>query len=78
MYTYLVGSRTTGADGNISLVDLPGLGIFFTGLGVYYPDKEEIQRMGIVLDREVKPTIRGFREGRDEILEAAVNYILQD
>ena len=34
------------------------------------------QRIGIVPDLEVSPTIAGIREGRDEVLEAGVSYVL--
>lgn len=70
------GSQTAGADGNVSYIILPG-GIItcFSGIGVYYPDGRETQRIGIVPDIEVKPTIQGIREGRDEVLEKALEYI---
>jgi hypothetical protein len=75
----LIGSKTTGSDGNISVIALPGgFDVIFTGLGVYYPDGRETQRIGILPDIEVKPTIKGIREGRDEVLEKAVEFILQD
>lgn len=71
-----MGSTTAGADGNVSTIKLPGnLNAIFTGLGVYYPDKSETQQIGIVPDIEVKSTIQGIREGRDEVLEAAINYL---
>jgi C-terminal processing protease CtpA/Prc len=44
-------------------------------LGIYYPDGKETQRVGIVPDIEVKPTIQGVREGRDELMEKAVELI---
>jgi len=47
-----------------------------SGIGVFYPDKRPTQRIGIVPDREVKPTIAGIRAGRDELLEAAVREVL--
>lgn len=77
--TIVMGSKSTGADGNYSFIGLPAeTGLMFTGLGVYYPDGGETQRIGILPDREVKPTIKGIREGRDEVLEKAIEYILQD
>jgi C-terminal processing protease CtpA/Prc len=42
---------------------------------VYYPDGRETQRVGIVPDVVVTPTIKGIREGRDELLERAVQLI---
>jgi C-terminal processing protease CtpA/Prc len=73
----IVGSTTAGADGNVSGFALPGgLHTMISGLGVYYPDKSPTQRIGIVPDVEVKPTIAGIRAGRDEVLEEAVRQIL--
>jgi hypothetical protein len=47
-----------------------------SGLGVFYPDKRPTQRVGIVPDIEVKPTIAGILAGRDELLERALREIL--
>lgn len=71
-----IGSTTAGADGNVSQILLPG-GILtkISGIGVYYPDGKETQRIGIVQDIEVKPTIKGIKEGRDEVLEKAIEII---
>ncbi|MEM1328773.1 MAG: S41 family peptidase [Bacteroidota bacterium] len=74
-----IGSQTAGADGNVTYVKLPGnIETVFTGLGVFYPDGTETQRIGIVPDIELKPTIAGIRAGRDEILEYALNCDLID
>lgn len=72
----VLGSTTAGADGNVSPIYLPG-GIFtyISGIGVYYPDGGETQRIGIVPDIEVKPTLKGIKEGRDEVLERAVEIL---
>ena len=73
----VVGSTTAGADGNISPVPLPGgLQALISGIGVFYPDKRPTQRIGIVPDVEIKPTIAGIRAGRDEVLEEALRQIL--
>lgn len=73
----VVGSTTAGADGNISRIMLPGgLQTIISGIGVFYPDGTPTQRVGIVPDIESIPTIEGIRAGRDEVLEAALRYIL--
>lgn len=41
----------------------------------YYPDKSETQQIGILPDIEVKSTIQGIRQRRDEVLEAAIKYL---
>jgi len=74
---FVVGSTTAGADGNVSQVPLPsGLHTMISGIGVFYPDKKPTQRIGIVPDEEVKPTIAGIRDGRDEVLEATIRHVL--
>lgn len=71
-----LGSTTTGADGNVTYLTLPG-GIYtqFTGLGAYYPNGAETQRVGIKLDLPIKPTIQGYRNHVDEQLNKAVEYL---
>lgn len=74
----VIGSTTAGADGNVSSITLPGgVKTYISGIGIYYPDGRETQRVGIVPDIEVKPTIKGIKEGRDEVLEKAVQLIEQ-
>jgi C-terminal processing protease CtpA/Prc len=73
----VVGSQTAGADGNVSAIPLPGgLGTHISGIGVFYPDKQPTQRIGVHVDVYVEPTIVGIREGRDEVLEAGIKQIL--
>jgi carboxyl-terminal processing protease len=71
-----IGSQTAGADGNVSLIILPGnIKTYMTGIGVYYPDGRETQRIGIKPDIEIKPTIEGIRSKRDEVLEKAIEVL---
>ena len=75
--TTIIGSTTAGADGNVSSILLPGgLRTMISGIGVYYPNGQETQRVGIIPDLEVRPTVKGIRAGRDELLEKAVELIL--
>jgi C-terminal processing protease CtpA/Prc len=74
--TTIIGSQTAGADGNVSYFWLPGyIYTYFTGLGIYYPDGTPTQRIGIVPDIVIRPTIAGIQQGRDEVLERAVQFI---
>jgi C-terminal processing protease CtpA/Prc len=76
-HALVVGSTTAGADGNISQIVLPGgLRTVISGIGVFYPDRRPTQQVGIVPDLVVRPTIAGIRQGRDEVLEAAVSRAL--
>ncbi len=73
----VVGSTTAGADGNISPIPLPGgINSMISGIGVFYPDRTPTQRVGIVPDLEVQPSIAGIRDRRDEVLEVAVSHVL--
>ncbi|WP_291131893.1 S41 family peptidase [Flavobacterium sp. UBA7682] len=75
----VMGSTTAGADGNVSSIKLPGgIMTMISGIGVYYPDGKETQRIGIVPDIVVKPTIEGFNKGKDEVLEKALAFIRKD
>lgn len=72
----LMGSATAGADGPSSYFQLPGdVYAGFTGTGIYWKDGSETQRVGIRPDIEVLPTIEGFRQNRDELVEKAARYL---
>lgn len=72
----VIGSTTAGADGNVSNIYLPGgIRTMISGIGVYYPDGRGTQRVGIVPDVVVKPTIKGIRNSKDEVLERAIEII---
>jgi hypothetical protein len=47
-----------------------------SGIGVFYPDKTPTQRIGIVPNVKVAPTIVGIRAGRDEVLEEALRQVM--
>ena len=72
----VIGSQTSGADGGISSYEITiPFKTTFSGKGVYYPDGNETQRIGIIRDIEVKTTIAGIQQGKDEILERAIEFI---
>lgn len=72
----VIGSTTAGADGNVSEIILPGgLKTMISGIGIYYPDGKETQRVGIIPDIELRPTVKGIAEGRDELLDKAIGLI---
>jgi C-terminal processing protease CtpA/Prc len=73
----VVGSRTAGADGNVSSIELPGgIAMTFTGTSSVYYNNYQTQRNGIIPDIIVHPTLEGIRAGRDECLERAFAYAL--
>lgn len=71
----LVGGQTAGADGNVSDFYLPGdVKITITGIGVYFPDGEETQRVGILPDIYIVPPLNEIRKN-DYVLEKVINMI---
>jgi len=71
----VIGSQTGGADGaNYRFLIIKGFSSSFTCFGVFYPNKKETQRIGIVPDIKVKPTILGIQQGKDEVLERAILF----
>ena len=41
----------------------------------YYPDGWVVNRQGVKINHEIRPTLEGIRDGRDEMLEAALRLI---
>jgi C-terminal processing protease CtpA/Prc len=71
-----IGTPTVGSDGDITDLVLPGkLHVSFSGHDVRHGDGLQLQRVGVQPHVTVAPTIEGIREGRDEVLEAAVKYL---
>lgn len=76
--TVFIGGPTMGANGDVTNLSVPG-GIYirFTGQGVWHVDGRQLQRKGLQPAVEVYPTLAGIRDGRDEVLERAIEYIQQ-
>jgi len=71
-----VGSPTAGTDGDVTTMVLPGdLKLWFTGHDVRPADGRQLQRIGILPDVAVEPTIAGIRAGRDEVLERGIEVL---
>jgi C-terminal processing protease CtpA/Prc len=74
--TKFIGSGTTGANGDVTYFYAPGnIQIYFTGHDVRWPDGARLQRVGLIPDVPVQPTIQGVRDGRDEVLDRALDYL---
>lgn len=72
----VLGSTTTGSDGNVSRISLPGnIDTWISGIGIFYPDNSETQGKGVKIDYEISPTIYGFIAGKDELLEKAIEIL---
>lgn len=69
----VIGSQTAGADGDVTIVNLPSkVSMMFSSLGVYYPNGQGTQRVGVSIDKVVTPSIQGVINGKDELLEYAL------
>lgn len=75
--TLTIGSPTSGANGSIVWIPLPGQMTSFSGIGALYPDGTQPQTVGVRLDIEVLPTAEGLQAGRDEVLERALELARQ-
>jgi C-terminal processing protease CtpA/Prc len=74
--TKFIGSPTAGANGDVTSFCVPGgIWISFTGQAVRHADGRQLQRVGLKPDIEVRPTLKGIRAGKDEVLERAVDYL---
>ncbi len=74
--TLTVGSQTAGTDGNMTFVDLPGgIKTAFTGVGIYYPDGSETQKVGIKINKDVEQSLEDVIKGRDTQLETVFQML---
>jgi len=74
----VMGTNSIGANGNVTILPLPGaIAMIFTGLGVYTPDGGQTQRIGLSPDIYAPRTIIGIRDGQDELMDAAVQFLLE-
>ncbi len=72
----IIGEPTAGANGNVNVISLPGgFRITWTGMRVVKHDGSQHHTIGIRPTIPLRPTIRGIREGRDELLEKALETI---
>jgi C-terminal processing protease CtpA/Prc len=74
----IVGENSAGTNGNVTFFSLPGgYRIRFTGLRVLKHDGSQHHGVGIRPNVEVHRTIAGVADGRDEILERAIQVLQQ-
>lgn len=68
-----IGTNSAGADGNVSNIQLPfGLVLYFTGLGIEYPDGKVCQRYGIIPNIPVQQSVNLLQYGIDNVIQRAV------
>ena len=74
--TIFIGSPTAGANGDVTRFNIPGnMTLNFSGQGVWHVNEKPLQRVGLQPHVLVRPTIKGIRAGKDEVLEKAVEWI---
>ena len=75
----IVGSPTAGANGNVNRFALPGgFQVMFTGMRVVRHNGTPHHALGIQPTIPVEPTLKALREGRDLLLERALEAIRGD
>ena len=73
----VVGTNSMGTFGGSAVLPLPGgISIRFKSVGAYTPQGGQIHRVGLTPDIRVDRTIQGITDGRDEIMEAAIQFVL--
>lgn len=77
--TKFVGTPTAGANGDVTWFTLPGIAsVRFSGHEVRHADGRQLQRIGLVPDVLAAPTLRGIRDGRDEVLERGIEVLKRE
>lgn len=72
----IVGSTTAGANGNVnSFTTMGGFRFRWTGMKVLKQDYSQHHLIGIKPTISIRPTLKGISEGRDEVLEKAVEIL---
>jgi C-terminal processing protease CtpA/Prc len=72
----IVGSPTAGTNGNINIVSLPGgYRVIFTGMKVLKHDGARHHGVGILPTVPVSRTVKAISEGKDELLEKAIQTV---
>ncbi|HWM92500.1 MAG TPA: S41 family peptidase [Thermoanaerobaculia bacterium] len=72
----IVGGPTAGTNGNVNPFELPGGYSFsWTGMKVLKHDGSQHHGIGILPTVPAVPTLKGVREGRDEVLEKGIETV---
>jgi C-terminal processing protease CtpA/Prc len=72
----IVGGPTAGTNGNVNPFELPGgYSVIWTGMKVLKHDGSRHHGIGILPTVPVAPTLKGVREGRDEVLEKGIETV---
>ena len=73
----VMGINSAGSNGDVRSLPLPGnIRMYFTSLGVFTSEGGQTHRIGLPPDIYVHRTVAGVRDGRDELMEAAIAFLL--
>ena len=74
----IVGQPTAGTNGNLNSFNLLGdFYISWTGMKVLKHDGSQHHAIGVLPDIYVTKTVEGVKSGKDELLEKAIEVILE-
>ena len=74
----IVGGTTAGTNGNVNPFTLPGdYRVSWTGMRVLKHDGSQHHGVGITPTVPIEPTPAGIAAGRDEVLDKAVEVLLE-
>ncbi|MDR7132641.1 C-terminal processing protease CtpA/Prc [Algoriphagus sp. 4150] len=77
--TVFIGSPTAGANGDVTRFEIPGgISLSFSGQGVWHADGRQLQRKGLQPHVLVTETREGIRNGKDEVLDKALEWISEN
>lgn len=72
----VIGRNSAGADGGrYAFLANPFFNAGYTGDAVFYPDGRQTQRIGIVPDIYVQPSLNDAKKNKDTILDRAIQYL---
>ncbi|MGI9651783.1 S41 family peptidase [Chryseobacterium sp. RLHN22] len=73
-HSLTIGQQTSGADGDLVKVNLPGDYILqFTGNGIFYPDQSQTQQTGIRINEVIKYKDQDILDNHDLEFELVLN-----
>ena len=71
----IIGSSTAGAIGNWTPIYLPGnILTSISGNGIFRYDESPVQRIGIIPDIYLEPSLEGIKNNEDEVLLQAIEF----